>query len=439
MLNLSSETMKALEKIEAGLETRPKLAKVFRNCFFNTLDTTTENLDDGTAFVLTGDIPAMWLRDSSAQVNHYIPFASADDLLKKIIEGLIKRQMIYILTDPYANGFNKGPDNSGHKSDLTRHNPWVWERKYEIDSLCYPIRLAYRYWKATQRTAVFDGAFKTAVTEIIKLWNLEQKHMENSKYRFIRVDCPDSDTLKNEGRGMPVNYTGMTWSGFRPSDDACTFNYLIPSNMFAVVVLGYIEEIVRCIYKDGELEASAAKLRKEIDHGIRTYGIYRHPGHGDIYAYETDGYGNYNLMDDANVPSLLSIPYIGYASEDDPIYQNTRRFILSRDNPYYYEGLSAKGIGSPHTPGGYIWHISLAMQALTSRDESELDDILEMLERTDAGTGFMHESFHPDDPASFTRPWFAWANSLFSELILKSVLETSVLSSSRACSEVFLK
>lgn len=401
---------------------RPKLSEMFRKCFFNTLETTTEILNDETTFVFTGDIPAMWLRDSSAQVRHYISVCKENIELQSIIEGLIKRQIYYILTDPYANAFNKDPNNHGHKSDLTEHNPWVWERKYEIDSLCYPVQLAYLYWKTTGKEKIFDISFKEAILTIIRLWKTEQNHSELSTYNFIRKDCPQSDTLMNNGRGTQVCYTGMTWSGFRPSDDACTYGYLVPSNMFAVVVLGYIQEISKTIYNDMEIYDAATELKTEIDAGIKKHGIVNHPVYGDIYAYETDGLGNYNLMDDANVPSLLAIPYFEYASADDPIYQNTRRFILSKDNPYYNEGKYAKGVGSPHTPEGYIWHIGMIIQALTSQDKDEIYEILTYLEQTDATTGFMHESFNPDNPSEYSRSWFAWANSLFGELLYKLVV-----------------
>lgn len=426
MVNLPISIQNEIDEISKKLSKRPKLKDMFRKCFPNTLETTTELLEDGTTFVFTGDIPAMWLRDSTAQVRHYIPFASADKDVQRIIEGLIKRQTDYICIDPYANAFNKEPNGKKYSEDITRHNPWVWERKYEIDSLCYPVQLAYLYWKATGITAIFSDKFRKAVETIMDLWIVEQNHWEKSDYSFQRFNCPESDTLINDGKGAKVEYTGMTWSGFRPSDDACKYGYLIPSNMFAVVVLGYIEEIAAEVYKDEEMGRKASKLKAEIDSGIKKYGIVEHPVYGKIYAYETDGMGNYNLMDDANVPSLLSIPYLGYTTAEDPIYINTRKFILSEENPYYYKGKFAKGIGSPHTPKGYIWHIALAMQALTSKDDKEIEDIVVMLENTDAGTGYMHEGFNPDNPSEFTRSWFAWANSLFGELIYKLVKESKI-------------
>jgi len=394
---------------------RPALAESFEKCYPNTIETTTEINDDGTAFVFTGDIPAMWLRDSSAQVRHYLSITKQDEQMRKIVEGLIAKQAECIINDPYANAFNKEANGKCWDVDDTEfRNLLAWERKYEIDSLCYPVQLAYLYWKASDSTAHFTENFKTACKKILDVFKLEQNH-ENSKYFFRRKNCPPSDTLPCDGKGNPVSYTGMTWSGFRPSDDACKYGYLVPSNMFAVVILGYIEEIFA---DDAEMAATAKELKEQIDKGIKEYAIYDHPVYGKIYAYETDGNGNYNLMDDANVPSLLSIPYLGYVSADDGIYQNTRKFILSKENPYYYEGKAAKGIGSPHTPENYIWHISLSMQGLTSTCDKEKEYLLDLFENTTAGTGYMHEGFNVDDPNQFTRPWFAWSNSIFSEFIL---------------------
>ncbi len=416
-MKLPRSIQEVLEMAETKLSYNPKLLNMFKQCFPNTLETTARLLEDGTSFVFTGDIPAMWLRDSSAQVRHYLPFASKDLELQHIIAGLIKRQLHYIAIDPYANAFNEEANNQRYSDDLTERNPWVWERKYELDSLCYPLQLSYLYWKSTGDHSLFDDNYKEVVDSIIRLWTIEQRHFEQSPYRFARSGGPRTETLQNKGMGMPVNYTGMTWSGFRPSDDACTFGYLIPSNMFAVVVLRYVREIANEVYKDDDLEKRAALLESEIDYGIQTYGIVQHSVFGKMYAYETDGFGNFHLMDDANVPSLLSIPYLGYAPKEDPIYLNTRKFILSADNPYYYAGEHAQGVGSPHTPERYIWPISLAMQGLTSNDPEEIQSMVKVLSATDASTGFMHEGFHVDDPQQFTREWFAWANSLFGEFI----------------------
>lgn len=428
-VKLPQSVQETLALAEVELASHPKLLRMFKQCFPNTLETTTRVMDDGTSFVFTGDIPAMWLRDSSAQVRPYVMLAAGDAELGRIIEGLVKRQLQCILIDPYANAFNEADNNNRYEDDITElqeMNPWVWERKYEIDSLCYPIQLSYLYWKNTGSTALFDGTFRQAAFLILQLWRTEQKHFEQSPYRFTRLTGPATDTLGNNGMGNPVSYTGLTWSGFRPSDDACKYGYLIPANMFASVVLGYMAEIADTVLGDAILEKEALALKKEIDHGIQTYGTYHHPIYGEIYAYETDGFGNYNLMDDANVPSLLSIPYLGYTAKDDPIYLNTRRFILSNENPFYYEGNYAKGIGSPHTPPRYIWHISLIMQALTSTEDREIAELVKLLVQTDGDTGYMHEGFDVDNPANYTRSWFAWANTLFGELIYKLMKENRI-------------
>lgn len=401
-----------------GMSVPENLADMFERCYLNAFRTTMRRKRDGTTFIITGDIPAMWLRDSAAQVRPYLIPARHDEVVADWILGVIRRQIDYIHLDPYANAFNETPDGAGHQEDLTDMNPWIWERKYEIDSLCYPIQLSYLFWKNTGITSHFDESFLSAVQRILDVWEIEQDHEHRSRYRFQRMNCPPSDTLPREGLGNPVAVTGMTWSGFRPSDDACKYGYLIPSNMFAVVVLEYLIEIAEQLRGLNELAERARRLKSEIDEGIRRYGITDHPDLGKIYAYETDGLGHHCLMDDANVPSLLSIPYIGYAHADDDIYRNTRKFVLSRENPYYYNGQAAAGIGSPHTPTHHIWPIAIAMQGLTASDRDEQLHHLRTLCETDAGTGFMHESFHKDDPSQFTRPWFSWANALFCELVL---------------------
>ena len=400
---------------------RPVIADMFKATYLNTIETTVK-LDDNGAFVITGDIPAMWLRDSSAQVRHYLNLTAGDTTIRSLVTSLIKRQAYCILDDPYANAFNQTKKEGGHYADTTEFdNPMAWERKYEVDSLCYPVNLAYHFMKASDSTEHLDETFRQACLKILDTFETEQYHAEKSAYRFSRTNCPPSDTLKCDGMGTPVAYTGMTWSGFRPSDDACEYHYLIPSEMFAVVILGYMAEMAEKVWHDNAMKTRALKLRDEIDAGIKKYATHDHPEFGTIYAYEADGLGNQKFMDDANVPSLLSLPYLGYCSADDEVYQNTRRFILSKNNPYYYEGTAAKGIGSPHTPKDYIWHVSLAMQGLTSTSEDEINAILDLFETTTAGTGLMHEGFHVDDPNKFTRSWFAWANSIFAEFVIHVV------------------
>lgn len=414
---------KAKEMEEKAAEVYPGLAPLVSQCFLNTIETTVQQLDDGSYFVITGDIPAMWLRDSAAQLAHYVPFAKEDQELQKILCSVIEKQAFYVCLDPYSNAFNRSEsgENAGYKDETDWENGWVWERKYETDSLCAPLYLAYSYYNATGDKSIFTKTFKQMIQTIVDTFTTEQNHA-GSRYLFQRSDCAESDTLPEKGRGTPVNYTGMTWSGFRPSDDACRYGYLIPSNMMAVVALKRAAYLASEGYGDLTLSARCDQLASEIDDGIQVYGIVEHPKYGRIYAYETDGFGNYNLMDDANSPSLLAIPYLHYRAKDDEVYANTRRFVLSKDNPYYFEGSCAKGIGSPHTPDRYVWHISIVMRALTSRDEAEIEECLALLEKTHAGTNFMHEGFDVDDPSRYTREWFAWANSLFARLMEKRLL-----------------
>nr|WP_172840559.1 glycoside hydrolase family 125 protein [Virgibacillus phasianinus] len=411
--------MKALiDEVKTVFPHDQKVQALFDNCFSNTYETTIRPQNDGTTFVITGDIPAMWLRDSAAQVRPYLMLAEVDAAMADLIEGVINKQISFINHDPYANAFNEEANGKRYHDDKTEMTPLLWERKYEIDSLCYPIQLAYLFWKSTGRTSHFNREFREAVGKILATWKTEQNHEQDSIYRFERDNCPAQDTLSHEGKGAPVGYTGMTWSGFRPSDDACQYGYLIPANMFAVVVLHQLGEIAEDVLLDEELAETARNLAKEIDQGIKDFGIVEHPKYGTIYAYETDGLGNYNLMDDANVPSLLALPYLGYCQADDPIYQNTRKFILSEENPYYYQGAVAKGVGSPHTPEQYIWHISLAIQGMTAITGEEKEQVFDLFKQTDAATNFMHEGFHVDNPAKFTRSWFSWANSMYSEFLL---------------------
>ncbi|MBO4111580.1 glycoside hydrolase family 125 protein [Streptococcus suis] len=408
-----------LTDIQKKTADHPSWGSVFERCYTDTLDRTISQLEDGTTFVLTGDIPAMWLRDSTAQVKPYLALAGKDETLRQMIVGLVERQMAFILMDPYANAFNQAANGHGHQTDHTQMGPWIWERKYEVDSLCYPLQLAYLLWKATGETSHFNQTFFGAAEKIVQVWKLEQHH-ENSPYSFERDTDRLEDTLTHQGKGAPCAYTGMTWSGFRPSDDVCIYPYLIPSNMFAVVILGYLGEIAELFASEefSDLAEGARQLAQEIDQGIRTFGLTKNQAGETIFAYEVDGLGNQSIMDDPNVPSLLAAPYLGYCSKDDPIYLATRRTILSQENPYYYEGDYAAGLGSSHTFYRYIWPIALAIQGLTTDDKEEKARLLDTMVACDGGTGLMHESFHVDDPTLYSREWFSWANMMFCELVL---------------------
>ncbi len=408
------------EEIEAILKVKcPEAAPFFKGCFLNTIETTVTQLEDGSYFVITGDIPAMWLRDSAAQVKPYIRYANEDEQLKEILKSIIEKHAYYVCLDPYSNAFNSKPHTESHNDETSFYHELIWERKYEVDSLCAPLYLAYEYYQTTLDNSIFTETFKEMLWKIFDTFKKEQNHMANSTYFFNRKDCPALDTLSNGGKGEEVGYTGMTWSGFRPSDDRCKLGYLIPANMMAVCALKKAAEMANIGYEDTKLESECRSLAFDIDEGIKEYGVIDNDRHGKIFAYETDGKGNYVLMDDANSPSLLSAPYLGYVKADNELYKNTRNFILSNDNPWYFDGSAAKGVGSPHTGIDKIWHIALSMQALTSTDKDEVKECIKMLTTTDAGTLLMHESFYKNDANDFTRPWFAWSNSLFAELLIR--------------------
>lgn len=395
----------------------PALAPLARQCYLNTIETTVKECENGDFFVITGDIPALWLRDSSAQLRPYVNHCNNSDELCEIFKGVIRRHCFYVNLDPYSNAFNEKENNNSHKDDTDFASPYIWERKYEVDSLCASIYLVSDYYRTTKDKTIFTPELHNMLKTITDTFIKEQNHADNSSYYFRRTDCPETDTMPLNGKGNPVAYTGMTWSGFRPSDDRCKYNYLIPANMMCVVAMTMASELLIDGYNDKCYSDKCIALAQEVDDGIKKYGITEHPEFGKIFAYETDGLGNYLLMDDANSPSLLSAPYIGYCKTDDPIYINTRKFILSTANPFYFIGTAAKGIGSPHTGKDMIWHISLIMQILTSTDENEIQDCLKMLSETHAGTNFMHESFNKDNASKFTRSWFAWANSLFAQML----------------------
>ena len=406
--------------------TNPRLAWMFANCFPNTLDTTVhfrtdeeDGMDD--TFVYTGDIHAMWLRDSGAQVWPYVQLANDDEALRRMIAGVINRQFKLINIDPYANAFNDGPTGGEWMSDITEMNPNVHERKWEIDSHCYPIRLAYGYWKETGDTSVFGEVWIQAIKNILKTFKEQQRKDGVGPYYFMRKTERQLDTKCCNGYGNPVNPVGLIVSSFRPSDDATTFDFLVPSNFFAVTSLRKAAEILTKVNKDKELAKECRALADEVEAALKEYAVVEHPKYGKIYAFEVDGFGNTYFMDDSNAPSLLSMAYLGDVDVNDPIYQNTRRFVWSEDNPYFFKGTAGEGIGGPHIGYDMIWPMSIMMKAFTSRDDAEIKWCMETLMKTDAGTGFMHESFHKDNPEKFTRAWFAWQNTLFGELVLKLI------------------
>ncbi len=373
----------------------PHLQEMFRAALLDT-GKLAQYAPDGTAYIKTGDIPAEWLRDASAQARPYLFFAKDDPDTRALLRAIIARMAKYLQIDPYANAFT--------------FDYRVWEEKFELDSLAYPITLSWSYWKTTGDTSIFTPEFQKALDAVLATMQREQDHPRNSRYTHKE--------LADDGKGRPTGYTGMIWTGFRPSDDACYYNFLIPSEMFAVVALGDMAEIERTVYHNVVKASEATALRDEVQRGIQTYGLVLVPKYGYIYAYEVDGLGHAILTDDANIPSLLSAPYIGYTVPNDRYYENTRRFLLSQDNPSFYQGTVAQGIGSFHTPDHWIWPLALIMQGLTASSEAEKQDVLKQLLASDPGDHLLHESFDPNDPKRFTRQDFGWPNALFSEFVM---------------------
>ena len=420
----------AIERVQSAIGNK-ELAWMFGNCFPNTLDTTVDfQVVDGRpdTYVITGDIDAMWQRDSSAQVWPYLPLMAQDPQLQQLIAGVINRQTRNTLLDPYANAFYKDPSKiSEWKTDFTTMKPGVHERKWEVDSLCYTIRLAYGYWKTSKDSTPFDDAWREAVAKIVQTFREQQRKESHGPYHFMRRTETQSDTVAGHGYGNPAQPVGLIFSMFRPSDDATLFPFLIPSNFFAVVSLRQAAEMLVQIRNDSALASECRSLADEVERALRQYAIVQHAKLGPVYAYEVDAYGDYYCIDDGNVPSLLSLPYLGAVTTGDEIYQHTRQLILSDANPYYCQGSAANGPGGPHVGMNMIWPLGLIVQGLTSTSADEIRECLVTLQKTHAGTGFMHEAFNKDNASQFTRPWFAWANTIFGELVLKTFNERPAL------------
>lgn len=419
----SNAVEETISKVKKGIK-NPELSWMFENCFPNTLDTTVDfEIIDGKpdTFIITGDIDAMWLRDSTAQVWPYLPLVGEDEKLKDLFRGLINRQTKCILLDPYANSFYKDvTKESEWKDDRPAVVPGVHERKWEIDSLCYAVRLAYGYYKETGDTSVFDSNWDKAMRTVVETFRTEQRKNGKSPYYFIRVRANYSVTASFKGMGRPIKPVGLICSIFRPSDDGTMYPFLIPSNLFAVESLEQLGEIYLNVFNDKEFSQECNSFAEEVLKAVNEYAITEHLNHGKVYAYEIDGFGNKLFTDDPNIPSLISIPYLLRSKYyDTEVYTNTRRYLLSEDNPYFFKGKAGEGQGGPHAGLDTIWPMGIILRAMTSIEDKEIVWCIKQLLSTHADTGFMHETFHKDDAKSFTRSWFAWANTLFGELILK--------------------
>jgi meiotically up-regulated gene 157 (Mug157) protein len=351
----------------------------------------------------------------------YLPLAKNDASLQRLFRGLIQRHARCIRIDPYANAFMPDPHAQPliwARHDDTDMKPGVGERKWEIDSLCYPIRLAHGYWQATGDTVPFDDDWRAAMHLVLQTFREQQRKHDHGPYHFQRTSPNPTETLTLTGYGNASKPNGMIHSMFRPSDDACTYPYLVPSNLFAVLSLRQLAAMSRTIHHDASFAAECEALAAEVEQAVQRDGRMRDADGREHWAYEIDGFGNQLFMDDANVPSLLGLPYLGCCDRNDALYQRTRELVWSPRNPYFFSGKAAQGIGGPHEGLRMIWPMSIMMYAQTSSDPTQIRQCLAWLRDTDAGSGFMHETFDQDDPATFTRSWFAWANTLFGELIV---------------------
>jgi Uncharacterized conserved protein len=404
----------------------PELRWMFGNCYPNTLDTTVfMGTVDGKpdACVITGDIECLWLRDSSAQLNPYVHLTRQDAKLRELFHGLIARQARSILIDPYANAFMRDPTARTNLpwalADDTDMKPGVAERKWEIDSLCYPMRLAHDYWQACRDAAPFDALWAEAARVSIRTFREQQRKDGPGPYRFLRRDRLATETQILNGYGAPTRKVGMIHSMYRPSDDACIFPFLVPANLFAVAALRKLAIVASEAAKDDQLATQAKALADEVEAATRAHGTMIDPATGErLWAYEVDGFGNGHFMDDANVPSLSALAYLGAVPANDPLFQRTAAAAWSERNPYFFKGAVAEGIGGPHAGLRMIWPMSIIMHALNSDDDATIRQCLRHLKASHGGTGFIHEAFDQDDAATYTRHWFAWANGLFGELML---------------------
>jgi hypothetical protein len=401
----------------------PGLRRLLEGTLPNTLDTTIVSGGTDTrpdTFVVTGDIDAMWLRDSMAQVWPYLVSVAEDPDLDRLIRGVLHRQSDQILLDPYANAFRIDDAPGEWAGDETEMRPGVHERKWEPDSLFAFCRLSAGYWAASRSLRPFDGAWRGALEAVLRTLRTEQRLDGPTPYRFRRPDGDPTDQAANDGRGAETRPNGMIHGTFRPSDDGSDLPLNVPVNLALVAALEAVAPLAVAV-GDPARAVEARALAAAIRDGVARDGT-ANAGHDTIWAYEVDGRGGRVLMDDANVPSLLSLPYLGACSATDPTYVATRRWVLSSADPWLFHGRVGEGIGSPHTGARRIWPIAVAMRGLTATTDEECLAAIRILGASHAGTYLAHESFHADDPADFTRPWFAWANSVVGELLERAAL-----------------
>ncbi|KAF7596733.1 hypothetical protein BBP40_000161 [Aspergillus hancockii] len=451
----------AVEKVVEDVTSRIKdkdLAQLFRNAFPNTLDTTIRWHSDGASqkspqkvkkdgsqwmgpqtFVVTGDINAEWLRDSTNQLSGYQVLAKKDKKLHTLILGAINTQAEFVIQSPYCNAFqppppsgiqptNNGQDDKVHPA----YEPSVvFECKYELDSLAHFLALGTEFYESTGSVEFLTDRWYLALDTLLKVLDAQSQPTFDDKdqyvknqYTFQRTTTLGTETLNLAGVGNPLNRgTGLIRSAFRPSDDAAILGFFIPPNAMMAVQLKKTAEVLRKTGEKSDLAQQLQQRGEDLDKAVREHGIVNHAKYGDVFAFEVDGYGSRILMDDANVPSLLSLPYLGYIDQKDIVYQNTRKMILDKNgNPYYLTGSAFHGIGGPHIGLENAWPMALLIQAMTSDSDAEITECINLV-RNSSLLGLVHESINVNNIKQYTRPWFAWANSVFAQTILKVAKE----------------
>jgi len=400
-----------------------KAQKVCETDFFLTLETCVQPLDDGSTYVITGDIDAMWIRDSSATMIPYISLASGSlasggeaSRFRNLVEGVLRRQAQFIRTDPYANSYTKAYGST--TDDRLNRGAYVFTGNYEVDSGAYFFRLLERIMTSfPDAKLITEAPIHGAAKILVAMYRQERHHFNDSHYVYPKWE--PYELPGPSGAGLPAGYTGMVWGAFRPSDDAQHFGYLIPSNLFLASTLPSIVEYARGQWNDEALAQDAEDLRASIVEGVHKFGT-RIVNSKEVYCYEVDGLGGCRLMDDANVPSLLSLPYLDPAMSvfKQDIYRSTREWILSSQNPWYFVGTAGKGIGSPHTGVDRIWPLSIIMEAITASNPNERHDAIALLMSLQVENHGLTESFQKDNSSEITRAWFAWPDALFAELMI---------------------
>ena len=412
------------------------LARIFENAFPNTLDTTVRwhvngketkrkqssgRWEGAQSFIVTGDINAEWLRDSTNQLAQYQVLAKKDRTIYDLILGAINTQAEFVTSSPYCNSFQPpppsylSPSNNG-QGDIVHpaYEPaFVFECKYELDSLAHFLSLSSQFYNHTGSTDFLTKRWFTAIETINTILDEQSRGTFDSKtgsfakneYTFQRDTNVGTETLNLAGVGNPMNsQTGLIRSAFRPSDDATILPFFIPGNAMMSVEL---KRVGKMLLKEGHTEVGEdLQARGEtIERGIIEHGVVHHKKFGDVYAFEVDGYGSSIIMDDANLPSLLALPLLGFVDANDEVYRNTRKMILEKGgNPYFLTGRSFSGIGGPHIGPNHAWPMSLLVQVMTSNSDKEIQDTLALVKKSCA-LGLIHESVNVNSVRDYTREW----------------------------------